>query len=248
LSCNKTDLERITMLSLRQVRKTYEGPKGPVVALADFSLEIGAGEFVAVRGPSGSGKTTLLLVGGGLLRPDAGQVLLHGQSIYDVPREARARLRAASIGFVFQQFHLVPYLSVLDNVLTPALAQAQPDARARATELVERFGLTPRLHHVPAELSTGERQRTALARALLNRPRLLLADEPTGNLDDANGDLVLGALAEFAKAGGAVLLVTHDQRASAFAQREIHLDKAASSNGQASALAGLAGSPHGGDR
>jgi ABC-type lipoprotein export system ATPase subunit len=236
------------MLSLRQVRKTYEGPNGPVVALADSSLDIGAGEFVAVRGPSGSGKTTLLLVAGGLLRPDAGQVVLDGQPIYDLPREARARLRATRIGFVFQQFHLVPYLSVLDNVLTPALAQAQPDARARATELVERFGLTPRRHHVPAELSTGERQRTALARALLNRPRLLLADEPTGNLDDANGAIVLNALAEFAKTGGAVLLVTHDHRAATFAQRVLQLDKAVSSNDQAGVSAALTTSSRGGMR
>jgi putative ABC transport system ATP-binding protein len=236
------------MLSLRQVRKTYQGPKGPVVALADFSLEIGAGEFVAVRGPSGSGKTTLLLVAGGLLHPDSGQAVLDGQDIYRMSREARARLRAQAIGFVFQQFHLVPYLSVLDNVLTPALAQPRPDARARAMELIERFGLAPRMHHVPAELSTGERQRTALARALLNRPRLLLADEPTGNLDDANGDIVLNAFAEFAKAGGAVLLVTHDQRASTFAQRVLQLDKAAPPNGKAGVSEALATSSHGGAR
>jgi len=236
------------MLSLRQVRKTYAGPQGPVPALAEFSLEVGAGEFVAVRGPSGSGKTTLLLVAGGFLHPDAGQVVLDGEPIYDMPREALARLRATGIGFVFQQFHLVPYLSVLDNVLTPALAQAHPDARERASELVARFGLTPRMHHVPAELSTGERQRTALARALLNRPRLLLADEPTGNLDDANGDIVLSALDEFAKAGGAVMLVTHDHRASTFAQRVVHLDKVALPNGQASVAEHLAASRHGGAR
>src|SRR5206468_6803720 len=124
-------------------------------------------------------------------------------------------------GFVFQQFHLVPYLSVFDNVLTPALAQALPDAHNHAGELIERFGLSARAHHVPAELSTGERQRTALARALLKRPRLLLADEPTGNLDAENGRLVLAKLAEHAKAGGAVLLVTHDAQAAAQAHRVI---------------------------
>src|SRR5262245_26228798 len=211
------------MLSLRQVRKTYQGPVAPVVALADFSLDLGAGEFVAVRGPSGSGKTTLLLVAGGLLRPDAGQVLLDGQNVYDMPREARARFRATCLGFVFQQFHLVPYLSVLDNVLTPTLAHALPGAGERARELLERFGLADRARHVPSELSTGERQRTALARALLHRPRLLLADEPTGNLDDVSGEIVLSCLADFAKAGGAVLLVTHDARAAQYAQRTIQL-------------------------
>src|SRR5262245_29131128 len=213
------------MFSLRHVRKTYTGPQGPVVALADLSLDVGRGGFVAVRGSSGCGKTTLLLVAGGLLNPDAGDVLLDGQHVYRLPREARARLRASSIGFVFQQFHLVPYLSALDNVLTPTLSHAIPDARKRAGELIDRFGLSPRAHHVPAELSTGERQRTALARALLNRPRLLLADEPTGNLDDANGEIVLNALAEFARSGGAVLLVTHDPRAASMADRVIQLEK-----------------------
>ena len=213
------------MLALQHVRKTCAGPQAPVVALADFSLEIGRGEFVAVRGPSGCGKTTLLLIAGGLLHPDAGHVLFDGQNVYQLPSAARTRLRAAGIGFVFQQFHLVPYLTVLDNVLTPTLTQAIPDARKRAGELIERFGLSPRARHVPAELSTGERQRTALARALLNRPRLLLADEPTGNLDEANGEIVLKALAEFARGGGAVLLVTHDPRAASVADRVIQLER-----------------------
>src|SRR5438105_12923577 len=114
------------MLSLRQVCKTYAGPQSPVVALADFSLELATGEFVAVRGPSGSGKTTLLLIAAGLLHPDRGHVVLDGQDLYGLSAHARARLRASAIGFVFQQFHLVPYLSVLDNVLTPALAQSIP--------------------------------------------------------------------------------------------------------------------------
>ncbi len=211
------------MLELESVAKTYPGPKGPVRAVAGLTLRVDAGEFVAVRGPSGCGKTTLLLMAGALLRPDSGKVRLNGTDPYALPAEGRSRFRAANVGFVFQQFHLVPYLSVLENVLAPSLAMPDPGARPRATELVERFGLRERIFHVPAQLSTGERQRTAMARALLNRPRALLADEPTGNLDAASGKMVLDAMAEFAASGGAVLLVTHDDRAAKYARRLIEL-------------------------
>ena len=215
------------MLEVRSLSKSFRGPGETVCALADFSLTVAAGEFVAVQGPSGCGKTTLLLAAGGLLQPDRGQVVVAGTDLYALPEEERARIRAAAIGFVFQQFHLVPYLSVLDNVRAPALARQTPDARQRAEQLIEQFGLGHRLHHVPAELSTGERQRTALARALLNRPKLLLADEPTGNLDRESGRAVLGHLADFAQAGGAVLLATHDPRAAEYAHRIVPLETAA---------------------
>jgi ABC-type lipoprotein export system ATPase subunit len=206
------------MLDLCNLYKTY---RGNVTVLDGVTLHVAAGEFVAVRGPSGCGKTTLLLAAGGLLRPDTGRVSVDGTDLYALGDEARARFRAANIGFVFQQFHLVPYLSVLDNVLAASLGFPLPDARKRAEHLLARFGLTSRCHHVPAELSTGERQRTALARALLHRPKLLLADEPTGNLDPDNGRLVLDALADHARAGGAVLLVTHEQEAAARAHRVV---------------------------
>jgi ABC-type lipoprotein export system ATPase subunit len=213
------------LLQLEQISKTYTGKAGQVHALNDVSLNLDAGEFVAVQGPSGCGKTTLLLTAGGLLRPDAGKVLIDGENPYELDPDARARFRGRSIGFVFQQFHLVPYLDVLDNVLAPTLAlgDSQDDVHQRAWQLIEHLGLTDREHHVPSELSSGERQRAALARALLNKPRLLLADEPTGNLDHQNAEAVLGYLKEFAESGGAVLLVTHDDRAVPFAQRVIHL-------------------------
>ena len=192
--------------------------------MEDVSLTVAAGEFVAVQGPSGCGKTTLLLLAGVLLKPEGGEVLLQAQNLYQLSSGQRARFRAANIGFVFQQFHLVPYLSVLDNILLPTLAMAPDgDAQARALALAGQFRLTDRLHHVPAALSTGERQRTALARALLNRPKLLLADEPTGNLDRDNAVVVLDALAGFARAGGAVLLVTHDVNAAGLASRALHI-------------------------
>lgn len=207
------------MISVQDVTKIYNGTRGTVHALDNVSFEVNPGDFVAVQGPSGSGKTTLLLTVGGLLVPDGGSVRVDGQDPYALSHEDRARLRASTIGFVFQQFHLVPYLSVFDNVVAPSLAMNQPDAQVRAVELIERFGLSDRMRHVPAELSTGERQRTALARALLNQPKILLADEPTGNIDGDNAVVVLGHMADFARDGGAVILVTHDVRASGYAQR-----------------------------
>ena len=169
------------------------------------------------------GFRSLLLVAGGLLRPDSGQVTIDGADPYSLSTEQRARFRAERIGFVFQQFHLVPYLNVLDNVLAPALVTGDPTARQRADGLVQRFGLADRVRHRPGQLSTGERQRVALARALLNEPKVILADEPTGNLDGENSDEVLKALQAFANEGGAVLLVTHDPNAVAFAGRKVVL-------------------------
>jgi ABC-type lipoprotein export system ATPase subunit len=178
---------------------------------------------VAVHGPSGCGKTTLLLAAGGLLAPDGGEVRVAGEDPYRLSPEQRAQFRAKHIGFVFQQFHLVPYLDVLDNILVPELALVSADCRARAEELAAQFGLGDRLHHMPSQLSTGERQRTALARALLNKPQVVFADEPTGNLDGNNARGVLGALADFARTGGAVLLVTHDPLAAEHAVRTIEM-------------------------
>ncbi len=213
-------------LAIEEVTKTYKSAEGrPIAALEDVSLTVDAGEFVAIMGPSGCGKTTLLLAAGGLQAPDSGAIRLGGTDIYSLGTESRARFRAQNIGFVFQQFHLVPYLSVLDNVLAPTLASEIPRARERARELLERFGLASRLTHVPAKLSTGERQRVALARALLPKPQLLLADEPTGNLDRENSDTVLSDLRDFAAGGGAVLLVTHDTGTAERADRTLQLDQ-----------------------
>lgn len=213
------------LLSIDGVSRTYADSGSTVRAVDDVSLQVAAGEFVAVLGASGSGKSTLLLMAGGLLKPDSGKVQVNGQDPYDLKPDARADFRAQNIGFVFQQFHLVPYLSVLENVLAPAMAVSgtETETRERAGQLIERFGLSDRQQHVPAKLSSGERQRTAMARALLNHPKLILADEPTGNLDHHNADTLLGYLSDFATDGGAVLLVTHDDRAVACAQRAVHL-------------------------
>lgn len=212
------------ILRLEHVTKTYAGSSSLVHAVRDVSLDVDAGDFVVLQGPSGCGKTTALLMAGGLLKPDSGQVSVTDQDPYELTSNARAAFRARTIGFVFQQFHLVPYLSVLENVLAPCIAaDVKSGFRERADVLIERFGLAHREQHLPGELSSGERQRTALARALLNEPQLLLADEPTGNLDQENAEAVLGHMNEFAESGGAVLLVTHDERAIPFAHRVIHL-------------------------
>jgi putative ABC transport system ATP-binding protein len=211
------------ILQMNDIDKQFPGPDGTVQALASVSLSVAAGELVVVEGPSGCGKSTLLLAAGGLLAPNRGQVRVDGQDLYALNPERRARFRARSIGFVFQQFHLIPYLSVLDNVLAPSMALPRPEAANRALQLIEVFGLSDRRRHLPPALSTGERQRTALARALLNEPQILLADEPTGNLDPQNTDAVFAHLAEFARAGGAVLVVTHDAQAAPHAGRVVAL-------------------------
>ncbi len=217
------------VLRLDGVSKKYKGPDGELSVLSDISMSVEKGEFVALHGSSGCGKSTLLLSAGGLLAPDNGKVTVDGQDFYALPSEKRAGYRAEHVGFVFQQFHLIPYLSVLDNVLAASLAVRREDNgfEKRALELLEKFNLSDRARHVPSELSTGERQRTALARALLNGAGLILADEPTGNLDGDNAGGVLGHLKSFAEGGGAVLLVTHDARVADYAQRTLVLQNGA---------------------
>jgi ABC-type lipoprotein export system ATPase subunit len=213
------------MLEFKNISKQFDGAEGQVAALKEVSLSIRPGELLAVRGPSGCGKTTLLLAGGGLLRPNAGQVSLDGQDLYELAAEMRSELRARMVGFVFQQFHLIPYLTVRQNIEAASLAVPSEDAGARAQMLLSHFGLDDRADHVPAKLSTGERQRTALARALLNRPKVILADEPTGNLDEDNAEIVLGYLGQYVNDGGCVLLVTHDVRAAAHATRTLQMSQ-----------------------
>ncbi len=212
------------MLRLDKIRKDYTSPDGTVQAVSDISLAIEGGDFVAVQGPSGCGKTTLLLVAGCLLQPSSGSVRLDDVDPYALSPNQRGTLRSRRIGFVFQQFHLIPYLSVRENILAPTVASPDPNAEGRAGELIGHFKLDHRVNHLPAQLSTGERQRTALARALLNSPGIILADEPTGNLDDANAEIIFGYLKEFVTGGGAVLLVTHDPRAAGVAERTLQMD------------------------
>ena len=211
------------MLQLKNIYKSYNKDNKPVQVLNNFSLSINKGECVAVQGSSGCGKTTMLLIAGGLLQPDKGQVRVEGKDIYTVSADERAGFRAANIGFVFQQYHLIPYLTIMENVLTPNLSGSIRIPRQKAIELLDYLGLQHRADHVPGELSVGEKQRTALARALLNQPEILLADEITGNLDENNIAIVLHYLGEYKKKGGTILLVTHDSATARQADRIIHL-------------------------
>lgn len=204
------------------VRKTNR-----VEALQDVSLNLESGEFIAIRGKSGCGKSTLMLCMGGLQKPDAGSVTVNGQSLYDLSPEQRAAFRAQSIGYVFQQFHLIPYLTVRENVLAAQLglrSKKATNGAAKVTELIDRVGLSDRSDHKPNELSIGECQRVAIARALMNEPKLILADEPTGNLDEENTSVVLDKLREIANDGTAVLLVTHDAQCDAVVDRVVKMD------------------------
>ena len=213
------------MLEFKNVTKWFDGAQGKVTALNEISFSVQPAELLAVRGPSGCGKTTLLLIAGGLLSPDSGQIGLDGRDPYELGPEMRNRLRAQTIGFVFQQFHLIPYLTVRQNIQVASLAVAADEAAERTEELINHFGLEDRAGHVPAQLSTGERQRTAMARALLNHPKVILADEPTGNLDEDNAQTVLGYLSQYVSDGGCVLLVTHDVRAADHATRTLQMSK-----------------------
>lgn len=213
------------MLSLENISKHYIKDQTTIRALDAVSMDINKGEFVAIHGASGCGKTTLLLIAGTLLHPDQGRVIFEDREIGALGGDGSATVRANNIGFVFQQYHLIPYLNVLDNIQLPVLAQKAKVSNGRMSLLVESLGLGDRLNHTPGELSAGEKQRTALARALLFEPKLLLADEITGNLDHANAAIVMDCLADYTKSGGTVLLVTHDREAGRYADRVLQMDE-----------------------
>jgi lipoprotein-releasing system ATP-binding protein len=209
-------------LSVRNVHKSFETVSEPVVVLDGVSFELAPDEALAVTGPSGSGKSTLLHLLGTLERPTSGAVTIDGVDPFSLPEPALARFRNQTIGFVFQDAHLLPQYTVLENVLVPTQAfPRKDDSKARAVELLDRVGLSHRLRHRPAELSGGERQRVAVARALINRPRLLLCDEPTGSLDRAAAAAVAALLFELHEASRMVLVVvTHSlELATRFSRR-----------------------------
>jgi putative ABC transport system ATP-binding protein len=217
------------MLRMENVSKKYRHRGQIVTALDGADLSISKGDFVAVVGPSGSGKSTLLLMLGGMLSPSSGRVLLEGESIYDLKSDQRARLRKKKIGFVFQTFNLVTYLSALENVQIPLyLAGLEgKDQVERATFLLDRVGLADRLHHKPCELSVGQQQRVALARMLANDPAVILADEPTGNLDPETTQHVIKFFEDVNQEGRTIVMVTHDPRAAEKAKNTLRLTNGA---------------------
>jgi putative ABC transport system ATP-binding protein len=195
---------------------------GNVRALDDLSFAVDAGEWIAIMGPSGSGKTTLINILGGLDRPSAGHAVVDGTDVAALDEGELTRYRAEKIGFIFQQFHLVPYLSALENVMLAQYFHSITN-EAEAAEALRRVGLADRMTHLPAQLSGGEQQRVGIARALINHPKLVLADEPTGNLDEANEQIVVNLLHELHSAGHTILLVTHDLSIGRLADRRIEL-------------------------
>ncbi|HWC34871.1 MAG TPA: ABC transporter ATP-binding protein [Mycobacteriales bacterium] len=214
----------LALLRMSGVSKHFRRGREVVAAVNDVSLEVRAGEFVSVVGPSGSGKSTLLHLAGGLDRADTGSVWVDGQDVSTLSASALARLRRRHVGFVFQFFHLIPNLTVGENVALPLVLDGGRHGDDRVAELIERVGLAPRARHLPGELSGGEMQRVAIARALVNSPRLILADEPTGNLDRATGAEILAVLEEqVTQAGVALLMVTHDEAAARRAERTLHV-------------------------
>jgi putative ABC transport system ATP-binding protein len=204
------------VLSARNINKRVDGPEGTLTILQALDFDVHAGEAVAIVGPSGSGKSTLLGILAGLDTPTDGSVDLLGESMSDVDEDARARLRAGRVGFVFQSFQLLPGLTALENVMLPLELTGDNDASGRAAAMLERVGLQHRAGHQPLQLSGGEQQRVALARAFVSQPALLFADEPTGNLDEDTGEKVIELMFSLreqqeASQGSAVVLVTHDQ-------------------------------------
>jgi putative ABC transport system ATP-binding protein len=217
--------EDAALLSCRGLRKDYGKDAGLVRAVDGVDLDVAAGETVAIMGPSGCGKSTLLHLLGGLDRPSGGEVRLAGRRVDQMSEKALARLRQDAVGFVFQAFHLMDELTAVENVELPALLAGRPAraSRRRATELIERVGLAERARFLPAALSGGQRQRVAIARALANEPLLVLADEPTGNLDSAATLEVLRLFESLHAAGQTLVIVTHDSRIAATADRMISM-------------------------
>lgn len=219
--------DRTTVLRCINVSKTFaEGPS-PVHVLRHVNLAVEEGEQLAIVGRSGSGKSTLLHIMGGLDQPTEGEVEIAGQFVYKLGNAERGRLRNRALGFIYQFHHLLPEFTALENVAMPLLIRREraSDARRAAATLLERVGLGPRMEHKPAELSGGERQRTAIARALVTRPRCVLADEPTGNLDSHTADAVFDLLQELNREEGtSLVMVTHDRSLAARMQRTVSMD------------------------
>lgn len=201
------------MITMRGVTKTYQMGSVHIQALDNVSLDVASDEFIAVMGPSGSGKSTLLYAIGGLLTPSDGEVMINGESIYKKTARQRAKFRRENIGFVFQTFELIPYLTALENVMLPLYLSGVTSSKQeiQAEEALEEVGLTERMLHKPSELSGGEQQRVSIARGIVNAPHILLADEPTGNLDQRTGNEIMHLLKKLnANSELAIIMVTHD--------------------------------------
>ncbi len=214
-----------SVLEALDLSKQVISPEGSLTILSDVSFRIAAGESVAVVGPSGAGKSTLLALLAGLDLPTTGHVVLNGHNLSELDEDGRARVRAESVGFVFQSFHLVPSLNALENVMLPLELAGTQDARGAAREIIEKVGLKERWSHYPAQLSGGEKQRVAIARAFATEPTVLFADEPTGNLDSRTGENIMELMFDLNRSSATTLvLVTHDNSLAGRCDRVLELD------------------------
>ncbi len=203
------------MLVLKDVSKSFAGPEGRVDVLRGMNFTVHPGQTAVIQGASGCGKSTLLFTVGAMMPPDKGDILFNGESLYAMPPSGRNNFRGASVGFIFQRFHLIPYLNVEENLLWPLRWSKDPGMSAgRLPDIAGRLGIRRRLKHLPSQLSAGEQQRAAVGRAILGGKKIICADEPTGNLDEENAELVIRVLKEAASGGSIVLLATHQKQLS----------------------------------
>jgi putative ABC transport system ATP-binding protein len=213
------------IIEVRDLRKVYHVGEVDVPALRGVNLDVARGEFLAVVGPSGSGKSTMFHILGGLTPPTSGSVIVNGKNLARMSDAERTRMRRTEVGFVFQKYNLLPTLSALDNIaIARHIARRSPELDGDFRQILDLLGIAHRLHHKPSALSGGEQQRVAIARALVNHPAILLADEPTGNLDSKNSEAVLGILRDLnRRLGQTILMITHNPEAAAYADRIVHM-------------------------
>jgi putative ABC transport system ATP-binding protein len=220
------------LLKVKNISKKFEHRRANVTALNDVSFNVSDGDFISITGPSGSGKTTLLLALGGMSAPSAGSVLWQDESIYGYGANDLAKWRSQNVGFVFQTFNLIPYMTVYENIeMALRLAGQLNDSEKKITDLIDKMGLSNRSDHLPSELSVGQQQRVAIARALVKDPKIILADEPTGNLDPKTAVEILDILKTANSEGKTLLLITHDQKIAEMAPKNIKIVDGAIFNG-----------------
>lgn len=212
------------MIKLQNITKIFHSKERDVIALNKINLEVERGEFLLIKGASGCGKSTLLFTMGGMLKPSSGQLMFNDQDLYQLSTKEQLHYRARQMGFVYQSYHLIPYLNILENILLVNQVGGKVTSREEVTALAVQFNLQHRLTHKPAELSVGEKQRAALMRALVCKPQLLIADEPTGNLDPANSAIIMEHFKAFQQQGGTVVMASHNNDADTLATRRIQMD------------------------
>ena len=212
------------ILKASDISKSYSSDKNPIKIVDNYNIDLFSSEFVSLTGPSGCGKTTILMIIGCLLKPDHGTVEIDGLDIYSMNSSRIAEQRSKKIGFIYQDFKLIPYLTIKENILCSSLINDVSNLEDKANDLILRLGLIHRVNHRPEQLSAGEKQRTAIARALLMEPKLIIADEPTGNLDKKNSSLVIEALKHYSDEGACVIMVSHDEDVKKSSDRHIQMD------------------------